>query len=262
MSEATLHLVFSYPGSKWRLGKKYVQLFPQHTTFVDVFGGSGAMIARKSPSNVEVLNDLDMDVINVFRVIQSDKYPDLVKLIEATRNTKEHYAKCRAILDDASEMPVRKAWSFIACGMMGFNIHPCLTRTFTSSPKATSRLKNCPKWLAEWRSRLKNVRIENEPWQAVIAKHDAKDTLFFLDPPYMPGVKSTPPFGFQFAKGSFWPRVTMCGRFGLVASGFALVSLEFTEAFVPQSAWTVYQYVRPFSTPRESVQSGEPAWVS
>ena len=38
----TMHLLFSYPGSKWRLAPKYLQLFPQHHTYVDVFGGSGA----------------------------------------------------------------------------------------------------------------------------------------------------------------------------------------------------------------------------
>jgi DNA adenine methylase len=188
MSSFKGHLLFSYPGSKWNLGKKYAGLLPPHTTWVDVFGGTGAMLIRKPPSDVEVFNDLDTDVITVFKVIKSRQYHELVRLLQGTRNTRQQYELCRAILDNPNETPVRRAWSFITCGQIGFSIHPILTRSFTNSVKGTSRLKNCPSWLAEWRKRLKGVVIENEPWQAIIDKYDSDDTVFVLDPPYMPGV--------------------------------------------------------------------------
>lgn len=191
MSKAPMHLLFSYPGSKWGLAPQYAQLFPPHKTFVDVFGGTGALLARKSASDVEVFNDLDADVINVFRVIQSRQYHKLVRLIQGTHNTQQQYERCRAILDDPSESPVRKAWSFITCGYIGLNIHPCITRNYDNSLKGTSRLKNCPAYLAEWRKRLKNVVVANEPWQEIIEKHDSENTVFVCDPPYMPGVLCT-----------------------------------------------------------------------
>ncbi len=52
-------------------------------------------------------------------------------------------------------------------------------------------MANCPKSLAEWRKRLKNVIIENEPWQSIIDKYQSDDTFFVLDPPYMPNVLCT-----------------------------------------------------------------------
>jgi len=191
MSNFKGHLLFSYPGSKWNLGPKYARLHPPHKIWVDVFGGSGAMLVRKSPSDVEVFNDLDADVINVFRVIKSRQYRELVRLIQATRNTRHQYELCRAILDNPNETPVRRAWAFITCGYIGYTLHPCITRTYTNSPKGTSRLKNCPIWLAEWRTRLKSVVLENEPWHSIIAKYDSADTMLSLDPPYMPGVLRT-----------------------------------------------------------------------
>ncbi|RLF18207.1 MAG: DNA adenine methylase, partial [Thermoprotei archaeon] len=36
-----------FPGSKWYLAKWIISHFPPHRVFVDVFGGSGAIILRK-----------------------------------------------------------------------------------------------------------------------------------------------------------------------------------------------------------------------
>ena len=63
-------LLFSYPGSKWRLAKKYQELYAPHRVYVDVFGGSAAMIARQQPRTVEVYNDLDHLVSNVFSTVK------------------------------------------------------------------------------------------------------------------------------------------------------------------------------------------------
>ena len=41
-------------GSKSRLVKEIVKHFPDHQTYVDVFGGSGAVLLGKKPSKVEV----------------------------------------------------------------------------------------------------------------------------------------------------------------------------------------------------------------
>lgn len=64
--------VLNYPGSKWRLAPKLVKLIPAHHSYVEPFFGSGAVLFNKPASNIETINDLDHDVVNLFRCIQCD----------------------------------------------------------------------------------------------------------------------------------------------------------------------------------------------
>lgn len=67
---AKLRSPLNYFGSKSRIASRIVKHFPTHHTFVDVFGGSAAVLLAKAPSPVEVYNDIDGDLVNFFRVLQ------------------------------------------------------------------------------------------------------------------------------------------------------------------------------------------------
>ncbi len=60
----------AYIGGKNRIAKKIIEIFPEHTTYVETFAGGAQVLFHKEPSPVEVLNDLDGDVVNFFRVCQ------------------------------------------------------------------------------------------------------------------------------------------------------------------------------------------------
>jgi DNA adenine methylase len=60
----------SLDGGKSRLASKIVALFPEHHTYVEVFGGTGACLLIKQSSPVEVFNDVDGDIVNLFRAIR------------------------------------------------------------------------------------------------------------------------------------------------------------------------------------------------
>lgn len=51
--------VLKYPGSKWNIAGKLVELIPPHHSYVEAFFGSGAMLFSKAPSDIETINDLD-----------------------------------------------------------------------------------------------------------------------------------------------------------------------------------------------------------
>ena len=89
----------SYIGGKNRLAKQIIQIFPKHTTYVEAFAGGAQVLFHKEPSLVEVLNDLDGDIVNFFRVCQqhheellrycrfvvvSRKWFDLLKVTDPT----------------------------------------------------------------------------------------------------------------------------------------------------------------------------------
>ena len=63
----------SYIGGKNRLAKQIIALMPEHQTYVEAFAGGAQVFFHKEPSNVEVLNDLDYEIVNFFRVCQPRK---------------------------------------------------------------------------------------------------------------------------------------------------------------------------------------------
>src|ERR1700689_2208434 len=68
----------SYIGGKTRLAKQIVEMLPAHKTYVEVFSGGAQVLFHKQPSPVEVLNDLDGEIVNFFRVCQQH-YEELVR---------------------------------------------------------------------------------------------------------------------------------------------------------------------------------------
>ena len=64
--------VLKYPGSKWNIADDIVKLIPKHHSYVEPFFGSGAVLFRKEPSAIETINDMDLEVVNLFRCIQTD----------------------------------------------------------------------------------------------------------------------------------------------------------------------------------------------
>src|SRR5205807_3601507 len=73
----------SYIGGKNRLAKRVIEIFPEHTTYVEPFAGGAQVFFRKEPSKVEVLNDLDQEIVNFFRVCQSH-YEELLRYLRFT----------------------------------------------------------------------------------------------------------------------------------------------------------------------------------
>ena len=64
--------VISWMGGKRRLADRLIPLFPTHECYVEVFAGSAALFfLRPQPAPVEVLNDINGDLVCLYRVIQN-----------------------------------------------------------------------------------------------------------------------------------------------------------------------------------------------
>ena len=71
--------VLKYPGSKWRIADWIIALMPPHKSYLEPFFGSGAVFFRKDPSRIETINDLDGEIVNLFRVIR-ERHGDTIRL--------------------------------------------------------------------------------------------------------------------------------------------------------------------------------------
>lgn len=62
--------IFPWVGGKRKLARHLLPLFPEHTCYVEPFCGAAALFFMKEPSKAEVLNDINSDIVNLYRVIQ------------------------------------------------------------------------------------------------------------------------------------------------------------------------------------------------
>ncbi len=62
--------IIPWLGGKRRLAPFILPLFPDHTCYVEPFAGAAALFFLKEPSEVEVINDINGELVNLYRVVQ------------------------------------------------------------------------------------------------------------------------------------------------------------------------------------------------
>lgn len=193
-------------GGKTKLMPHLLPLMPQHRRYVSVFGGGGSDIFNKPKSVVEIFNDLNADVVNFFFVVRSaPKRKRLCFWLVHTPYSRHEYSNCLALLSSKESDPVKRAWAFSYCIMVGFNgIDPaiCKPSNFVSVKSKSFG----PAWLdvvnhiQRVGRRFREVVIEEKPWQDIIEHYDAAETFFYCDPPYMPGTRAKKIYKHEFSE--------------------------------------------------------------
>ena len=172
-----------YIGGKNRLAAKIISLLPEHTTYVEPFAGGAQVLFHKPPSNVEVLNDLDFDIVNFFRVCQWH-YEELVRYLRyslASRTLHELHLKT----DPTTLTDIQRAGRFFYLQKNSFgglilkqSFHYGVTQASNYNPE------RIPQIIEQTHKRLQRVQIESLPYEKILEKYDRPTTIFYLDPPY------------------------------------------------------------------------------
>lgn len=187
--------ILRWHGGKWRIAPWIIQQFPPHKFYTEVYGGAASVLLRKPRSYAEVWNDLDGELVNLFRVLQSPTKAD--KLIRKLRLTpfarsefNRSYVKAENMVERARRLVVRSFMGF------GSNAHTIGKRTgfrsFSNRSHTTPAhdWANYPAQLAVLVERLRGVVIENRPAIEVLGQHDHVEALHYLDPPYLMSVRT------------------------------------------------------------------------
>ncbi len=179
--------VLRWHGGKWLLAPWIISHFPKHKVYVEPFGGAASVLIRKEPSYAEIYNDLDGEVVNLFRVLRSNHASDLVSALRLTPFSREEFQQ--AYQETSCE--IERARRLIIRSFMGFgsNGHNRLTGFRANSNRSGTTPAhdwvNYPDCLSIVVSRLAGVTVENKDAKAIMAQHDAATTLHYVDPPYV-----------------------------------------------------------------------------
>lgn len=184
-----------YLGGKWRLAPWIIENLPSHEVYIEPFGGGGNVLLRKERSTVEIYNDLDDDLVNLFRVLRTPGPAEqLISQIELTPFARSEWL---AAYEPAAE-PVERARRLIIRSFMGHS--SCASRIDrTTGFRACNLAANAdparswatyPEALRLVIARFAGVAIEQLPAEQLIQQRDGPGVLFYVDPPYVQSTRS------------------------------------------------------------------------
>lgn len=175
--------VIPWMGGKRRLAKHILPLFPQHQCYVEAFAGGAALFYMKEPCKTEVLNDINGDLVNLYRVLKHH-LDEFVRQFRWSLTSRQMFEWLKMVPTDPMT-DIQRAARFYYLQRNAFGARPT-GQTFGYAPSAPPKLDftRIGEELTEAHLRLSRVYVENLDWQTVVAKYDRDYTLFYLDPPY------------------------------------------------------------------------------
>lgn len=185
--------ILRYHGGKWRLATWIIQHLAPHHTYVEPFGGAASVLLRKPRSAAEIYNDLDSEVVNLFRVAR-DRGNELREVLAMTPFAREEFAESYSETDD----PLERARRIVIRSFQGFGSAAASgERTGFRSTSVRSGTSPAMDWrnysnaLDTITDRLQGVVIEQRDALAIMRHHDRPSTLHYVDPPYVHSTRST-----------------------------------------------------------------------
>lgn len=170
-------------GGKRRLAPQILPLLPEHSCYVEPFAGAAAMFFAKAPVKVEVLNDVNGDLVSLYRVVQHH-LDEFVRQFRWALTSRQLYAWLHETRPETLT-DIQRAARFFYLQKCGFG-GKVEGQTFGTATTAPSRLNllRIEEDLSAVHLRLHQVFIEHLDWVNCIERYDRPHTLFYLDPPY------------------------------------------------------------------------------
>jgi DNA adenine methylase len=173
----------SYIGGKNRLAKGLIEIFPKHTTYVEAFAGGAQVFFHKEPSKVEVLNDLDGEIVNFYRVCQQH-FEELLRYFKfavVSRTLFDLIKRTNPETLTDIQRAARHLYLLRNC-YASLIRNPIYHRNVIQPP--SFNLGKLPELIENAHKRLERVQIESESYDKILTRYDRPTTLFYLDPPY------------------------------------------------------------------------------
>ncbi|MCK4666795.1 DNA adenine methylase [Candidatus Dependentiae bacterium] len=182
----------NYYGSKFNMLPYIIPKIPPHRVYIEPFFGGGTVFFAKLKSHCEVINDINDNVVNFFRVLQTN-FAALARLIEYSCNSRSMHKQTKIIYKNPSQYDeITRAWAFWYQSNVSFGNKVCNGgwaygwNSNDNSHQGRVFANRKKRVVLELAKRMEDVQIECADAIGLIKKSIHKDDIFFyLDPPYI-----------------------------------------------------------------------------
>lgn len=170
-------------GGKRRLARLILPLFGDHTCYVEPFAGAAALFFMKIPAEVEVLNDINGELVNLYRVVKChlEEFVRQFKWALTSRQIFEWHKMTRP--ETLTDIQRAARFYYLQKLSFGGRVDGQSFGTATTSGPRLNLLR-IEEELSAAHLRLSGTYVENLPWDACVERYDRPHTLFYCDPPY------------------------------------------------------------------------------
>ena len=189
MSKDITRAVLRYPGAKWRIADFILRHMPRHHSYLEPFFGSGAVLFRKTLAPIETVNDINGDIVNLFRVVQQ-KAEALAEMVAGIPYARQVYEA--SLQSDPEASDVERAVRFLTMAWQSYGSRAggknCGWKRDVVGREAAYAVRNwdrLPSWIVAAQARLKQVQIEHKDALQLIRQFNHSKVLIYCDPPYV-----------------------------------------------------------------------------
>lgn len=176
----------TYYGGKLSLLPKIIPLIPEHKLYCEPFIGGAAVFFAKQKSKVEIINDINGEIVNFYKVLQND-FNALQKEIKTTLHSRDLHRRAQVIYSNPDMFDnIKRAWAVWVLANMSFD--NTLNTSFSRSADGMISHKIAVKrdnFNEELCKRISGVQIECRDALKVIEMNDTPESFFYVDPPYV-----------------------------------------------------------------------------
>ena len=179
----TAQPIIPWLGGKRRLADRLIPLFPQHECYVEVFcGGAALYFLRPMPAPVEVLNDVNGELVNLYRVVQNhlEEFVRQFKWAISSRQVFKWHQQ--TVPETLTDIQRAARFYYLQHHAFGGKVDGQTFGTATTAPSVN--LLRIEESLSAAHLRLIGAHIEKLSWDECMDRYDRPHTFFYCDPPY------------------------------------------------------------------------------
>jgi len=183
---------FAYPGSKTTYAGWIIDHIPEHTQYIEPFGGAASVLVAKPRSELEVYNDLNGDCVEFFRAVR-DRPDELKHWVENTPYSRQLFNEYVESYPNWPDDTVEYAGRFMFIQESAFGGKGVIeaSPTYATNKVIPTGYTKPVCWdnksdrIQDLAKRFKSVNIERLDYADLVEKYDHEDAFFYFDPPYV-----------------------------------------------------------------------------
>lgn len=188
--------IIPWMGGKRRLAERLFPLFPAHECYVELFAGGAALFfMRPVPAKCEVINDINGELVNLYRVVQNH-LEEFVRQFKWALSSRQVF-KWGQDQPTAQLTDIQRAARFYYLRQHAFGGKVSGETFGTATTGPAINLCRIEENLSAAHLRLSGVYVENLPWHECLERYDRAHTFFYADPPYWETEGYGVPFGWD-----------------------------------------------------------------